>query len=54
MKFVAEFGHTNMELTKIIAITSKQNDGAIKLLERVSFIKTADLENDEIEYLFVK
>ncbi|QOG01164.1 GNAT family N-acetyltransferase [Flavobacterium sp. MDT1-60] len=53
MKLVTEFGLTNIGLTKIIAITSKQNEEAIKLLERVSFIKTADLENDEIEYLFV-
>ncbi len=54
MKLTIEFGLKNIGLTKIIAITSKQNHGAIKLLERVNFIKTAALENDEMEYLFVK
>lgn len=54
MKMAIEFGLKNIGLTKIIAITSKQNHGAIKLLERVNFTKTAALENDEIEYLFVK
>ncbi|REG99468.1 hypothetical protein [Flavobacterium aquicola] len=48
MKLVIEFSLTNSGLTKTITIKSKQNDGAIKLLERVSFFKTADLENDEI------
>lgn len=50
MQLVIDFGLKNMELKQIWAITSKQNYQAIKLLERLSFIKLTDLPNDEIEY----
>lgn len=54
MKLAIEFGFNEIGLTKIIAITSKQNYDALKLLERLNFMKTADLPDDEIEYNFVK
>ena len=53
MKLATEFGLNAIGLNKIIAITTKQNDKAIKLLERLNFIKTTNLQGDEIEYQFV-
>jgi len=53
MKLAAEFGLNNMGLIKIIAITDKNNNNAIRLFNRVGFVKTADLEENEIEYQFV-
>lgn len=53
MKLAAEFGLNHMGLTKVIAITDKNNNSAIKLFNRVGFVKTADLEENEIEYQFV-
>ncbi len=50
MQLVIDFGLKNMELKQICAITSKHNYQAIKLLERLSFIKLTDLSNDQIEY----
>lgn len=54
MKLAIEFGFNEIGLTKIIAITSKQNYDALKLLERLNFMKTADLPDDEIEFNFEK
>lgn len=54
MKLAIEFGFNEIGLTKITAITSKQNYDALKLLERLNFMKAADLPDDEIEYNFVK
>lgn len=53
MKLAAEFGLNNIGLTKVIAITDRQNNSAIKLFNRVGFVKTRDLEENEIEYQFV-
>lgn len=53
IKLVCEFGLKDIGLTKIMAITTKQNTKAIKLLERLNFIKTSELPDDEIEYQFV-
>lgn len=53
MKMAAEFGLNNIGLTKVIAITDRQNNSAIKLFNRVGFVKTRDLEENEIEYQFV-
>jgi ribosomal-protein-alanine N-acetyltransferase len=50
MLLAIDFGLLNMGLKRIWAITTTQNSGAIKLLERLNFTKTADLDNDEIEY----
>lgn len=54
LKLAIEFGLNNIGLSKITAITTKQNQNAIKLLGRLNFIKTADLQDNEIEYQFVK
>ena len=53
MKLAAEFGINYMGLTKVIAITDKNNSNAIKLFNRVGFVKTRDLQENEIEYQFV-
>lgn len=50
MQLAIDFGLKNMELKRIWAITSKQNIQAIKLLERLNFIKLTDLPDDEVEF----
>jgi ribosomal-protein-alanine N-acetyltransferase len=50
MLLAIDFGLKNIGLKRIWAITSKQNNEAIKLLERLNFIKFTDLPDDEIEY----
>lgn len=45
-----KFGLNNIGLKRIWAITTKQNEKAIKLIEKLNFIKIADLDNNEIEY----
>jgi ribosomal-protein-alanine N-acetyltransferase len=52
MELAIRFGIDNIGLKRVFAITSKQNDKAVQLLERLNFIKIADLEEDEIEYEF--
>ncbi|MDO9595339.1 MAG: GNAT family N-acetyltransferase [Lutibacter sp.] len=50
MQLAIDFGLKNIGLNRIWAVTSKQNNKAIKLLERLNFIKFTDLPDDEIEY----
>lgn len=50
MLLAIEFGLSNIGLNRIWAITSQHNKDAIKLLERVNFIKIGDLEDGEVEY----
>ncbi|RTY89135.1 GNAT family N-acetyltransferase [Flavobacterium sp. GT3R68] len=50
MQLAIDFGLNNMGLKQIRAVTTKQNTNAIKLLERLHFIKISDLSYDEIEY----
>lgn len=45
-----DFGLNTIGLKRIWAITTKQNEKAIKLLEQLNFIKTADLDDDQIQY----
>ena len=45
-----EFGLNNIGLERIWAITTRQNTNAVKLLERLNFIKIADLQDNEVEY----
>ncbi|MFZ4544706.1 MAG: GNAT family N-acetyltransferase [Saprospiraceae bacterium] len=45
-----EFGLNDIRLQRIRAITTRQNSKAIQLLEKLNFVKVADLEDDEIEY----
>ncbi|GGK88257.1 GNAT family N-acetyltransferase [Rufibacter glacialis] len=50
MQLAIDFGLQDIGLKRVWAITTNQNDKAIKLLERLNFIKIADLEDNEIEY----
>ena len=45
-----EFGQNNIGLKRIWARTTKQNEKAMKLIEKLNFIKIADLDNNEVEY----
>ncbi len=50
LQLAIDFGLKNIRLKRIWAITTRQNDKAIKLLERLNFIKIADLDDNEVEY----
>lgn len=52
MRLAVEFGIEQIGLTRVIAITGTQNDRARKLLERLKFVKTAEV--NEGEYQFVR
>jgi ribosomal-protein-alanine N-acetyltransferase len=45
-----DFGLNTIGLKRVWAITTKQNEKAIKLLEQLNFIKIADLHGNEVEY----
>lgn len=45
-----EFGLHIIGLSRIWAITTKQNEKAIKLIEKLNFIKIAELDDYEVEY----
>lgn len=50
MLLAIDFGLNTMQLKRIWAITTKQNEKAIKLLEHLDFIKITDLDDTEMEY----
>ncbi|MBC7885935.1 MAG: GNAT family N-acetyltransferase [Saprospiraceae bacterium] len=50
MLLAIDFGINVIGLKRIWAVTTTQNDKAIHLLKRLHFIKTADLQDDEIEF----
>lgn len=50
MLLAIEFGLNNIGLKRIWAITTKQNEKAIKLMEKLNFIKIADLDHNEVKY----
>ena len=50
MQLAIDFGQNNIGLKRIWAITTKQNDNAIKLLNRLNFIKISNLPDDEVEF----
>jgi len=52
MLLAIDFGINNIGLKRIWAITTKQNEKAIKLIEKLNFIKIADLDDNEVEYEF--
>ncbi|WP_136668046.1 GNAT family N-acetyltransferase [Flavobacterium sp. H122] len=52
LQLAIDFGINNIGLKRVWAVTTKQNNKAIKLLMRLNFIKIADLQDDEIEYEF--
>ena len=50
MSLAIDFGLNTIGLKRIWAATSRENGPAMKLLERLHFVKTADLSDGEIEY----
>ncbi|MES2138202.1 MAG: GNAT family protein [Bacteroidota bacterium] len=50
MLLAIKFGLNNIGLKRIWAITTQQNKKAIKLIEKLNFIKIADLDDNEIGY----
>ncbi|UFK97968.1 GNAT family N-acetyltransferase [Kaistella faecalis] len=45
-----EFGLHTIGLKRIWAVTTLQNEKAIKLIEHLNFVKIKDLADDEVEY----
>jgi ribosomal-protein-alanine N-acetyltransferase len=50
MLLAIDFGINSIGLKRVWAVTTKQNEKAIKLLEQLNFTKIADLDDNEIEY----
>lgn len=50
MILAIEFGLNEIGLRRIKAVTTKQNEKAIKLIEKLNFIKIAELNDNEVEY----
>lgn len=50
IQLAIEFGLNTIRLKRIWAITSQHNTKAVKLLERLHFIKVADLKDSEVEF----
>lgn len=50
MLLAIDFGINTIGLKRIWAITSQDNYGAIRLLERLNFIKVNDLDGNKVEY----
>jgi len=50
IQLAINFGLNEIGLKRVFAITTHQNGKAIKLLERLGFVKIADKEEGEIEY----
>lgn len=50
MLLAIKFGLNHIGLKRIWAITDKQNEKAIHLIEKLNFIKIAELDDNEVEY----
>lgn len=50
MLLAIEFGLNDIGLRRIWAVTTKQNEKAIKLIEKLNFIKIAELDDNQVEY----
>ena len=50
MRLAIKFGRYQMQLSHITATTTRPNDPAIKLLEKLGFRKTAELPGNELSY----
>lgn len=50
MRLVIEFGLNKIGLKRIWSVTTKHNEKAIKLIEKLNFIKIAELGDNEVEY----
>jgi len=50
MQLAIQFGWKQLQLSRIISITKKDNSKAIQLLKRLGFVEIAHLENNYTEY----
>ncbi len=50
IRLAIEFGLNNIGLKRIWAITNQNNTKAVKLFERLNFIKVKDLDSNDVEY----
>lgn len=50
MLLAIEFGLNDIGLKRIWAITAKEKEKTIKLIEKLNFIKIAELDHNEVEY----
>jgi ribosomal-protein-alanine N-acetyltransferase len=50
LKLAIDFGINHIGLHRIWALTTKQNERAVKLFTRLHFIKVAELEGGVLEY----
>lgn len=53
LQLAIDFGINYIALKRICAITTKQNEKAIKLLERLNFSEIANFSDCEVEYEFL-
>jgi ribosomal-protein-alanine N-acetyltransferase len=54
LELAIEFGFQQIGLEKVVAITSQQNEKAVRLLTRLQFVKTANLSDGEVEYQYLR
>ncbi|MBF9237385.1 GNAT family N-acetyltransferase [Hymenobacter sp. BT683] len=52
LKLVIEFGKSELALKAIVAITSRQNRPAIRLMEGLAFREAATLPDGYVEYIY--
>jgi len=50
MVLAIQFGRHNIGLSRIWAGTNRDNAAAVRLIEKLGFIKVADKEDGEVEY----
>ncbi|WP_426060039.1 GNAT family N-acetyltransferase [Hymenobacter sp. B1770] len=52
LKLAVDFGRNEMELLAIVAITTRQNRPAVRLLEGLAFREVAELPDGYVEYAY--
>jgi len=53
LRLAIQFGIKNMGLSEIKAITNQKNEPALILLHRLGFVKTNDLPDEDIEFVYI-
>ncbi|MCI1186406.1 GNAT family N-acetyltransferase [Hymenobacter sp. DH14] len=51
MQLAIDFGLHEMKLAQLVAVTTRPNEAAIRLLERLGFAETADLPGEAVAYV---
>jgi ribosomal-protein-alanine N-acetyltransferase len=50
MKLAIKFGIEIIGLKQVMAVTTAQNERAIKLLSKIGFVRVEDMQNNELKY----